>query len=220
MYRELQKSQNTIEKEQSGIYSNEMENYAMKRDVEGMTNGVYDALIVGGGINGAGIARDLALRGLRVALVEKGDFASGTSSSSTKLIHGGLRYLEHFDLRLVFESCRERRILQRIASHLVRPLSFFIPVYKGDKRPLWMVRAGLALYDLLALFRNTHVHGMLSPDEALRQEPTLKRQGLKGVAVYWDCRMDDARLCLENIISAAEAGARRLRIIVSIKISC
>jgi glycerol-3-phosphate dehydrogenase len=147
------------------------------------------------------------LRGLSVALVEKGDFASGTSSASTKLIHGGLRYLEHFDLRLVFESCRERRVLQRIASHLVRPLSFFIPVYKGDKRPLWMVRAGLALYDLLALFRNTHVHGLLSPAEAVKQEPTLKREGLKGVAVYWDCRMDDARLCLENVISAAEAGA-------------
>jgi glycerol-3-phosphate dehydrogenase len=184
-----------------------MEIIEKKRDITGMAARHYDVLIVGGGINGAGIARDLTLRGLRVALVEKDDFASGTSSTSTKLIHGGLRYLENFDLRLVFESSRERRILQRIAPHLVRPLSFFVPVYKGDKRPLWMVRAGLALYDLLALFRNTHVHGLLTADEAVRQEPTLKRKGLKGVAVYWDCRMDDARLCLENVISAAEAGA-------------
>jgi glycerol-3-phosphate dehydrogenase len=184
-----------------------MVNAEIKRDVSRMADRNYDVLVVGGGINGAGIVRDLALCGLKVALVEKGDFASGTSSASTKLIHGGLRYLENFDLRLVFESCRERRILQRIAPHLVRPLAFFIPVYKGDKRPLWMVRAGLALYDLLALFRNTHVHGLLSSEEALKQEPTLKRDGLKGVAVYWDCRMDDARLCLENIISAAEAGA-------------
>ncbi|MBE0501856.1 MAG: glycerol-3-phosphate dehydrogenase [Desulfuromonadales bacterium] len=171
-----------------------------------MASRSYDVLVIGAGINGAGIARDLGLRGLRVALVEKGDFASGTSSTSTKLIHGGLRYLENFDLRLVFESCRERLILQRIAPHLVRPLSFFVPVYKGDKRPLWMVRVGLTLYDLLALFRNTHVHGLLSADEAVRQEPTLKREGLKGVVVYWDCRMDDARLCLENVISAAEVG--------------
>lgn len=179
----------------------------MQRDITGMAGRQYDVLIVGGGINGAGIARDLALRGLQVGLVEKGDFASGTSSASTKLIHGGLRYLESFDLKLVFESCRERRILQQIASHLVRPMPFYIPVYRGDKRPLWMVRAGLALYDLLALFRNTHRHGLLPADAAVEQEPSLKREGLKGVAVYWDCRMDDARLCLENIISAAEAGA-------------
>jgi len=179
----------------------------MQRNIPAMAGKSYDALIIGGGINGAGIARDLALRGLKVALVDKGDFASGTSSASTKLIHGGLRYLETFDLRLVFESCRERRILQKIAAHLVRPIPFFIPVYSGDKRPLWMVRAGLALYDLLALFRNTHVHGLLSAAEAGQLEPTLRPEGLRGVAVYWDCRMDDARLCLENIISAADAGA-------------
>ncbi len=189
------------------IYSVEMQIDGIQRDLASMAGRHYDVLIIGGGINGAGIARDLALRGLQVALVEKGDFASGTSSTSTKLIHGGLRYLESFNLRLVFESCRERRILQKIAAHLVRPMAFFIPVYKGDRRPLWLVRIGLALYDLLAMFRNTHVHGVLAADAAVRQEPQLKRKGLKGVAVYWDCRMDDARLCLENIISAAEAGA-------------
>lgn len=184
-----------------------MKQDAMRRNIDEMAGRHYDVLVIGGGINGAGIARDLAMRGVQVALVEKGDFSSGTSSTSTKLIHGGLRYLESFDLRLVFESCRERRILQKIAAHMVRPMPFFIPVYKGDKRPLWMVRLGLALYDVLAVFRNTHVHGLLSAEEAIKQEPTLKPEGLRGVAVYWDCRMDDARLCLENIISATEAGA-------------
>ncbi|NIQ92998.1 MAG: glycerol-3-phosphate dehydrogenase/oxidase, partial [Desulfuromonadales bacterium] len=118
-----------------------------------------------------------------------------------------LRYLENFDLRLVFEACRERRTLMRIAPHLVHPLRFYVPVYKGDKRPLWMVRAGLFLYDLLAMFRNTHIHGVLSAEKAVAREPALRQQGLRGVAVYWDCRMDDARLCLENVIAASEAGA-------------
>ncbi len=147
------------------------------------------------------------MRGLQVALLEKEDFASGTSSTSTKLIHGGLRYLERFDLRLVFESCRERRVLQTIAPHLVQPMPFYIPVYRDDPRSLLTIRAGLTLYDLLALFRNTHRHRILSAREALRQEPVLRPEGLTGLAVYWDCRMDDARLCLENALAAAEAGA-------------
>jgi glycerol-3-phosphate dehydrogenase len=177
------------------------------RDPSRLTQRRFDVLIVGGGINGAGLARDLALRGLAVALVEQEDFACGTSSASTKLIHGGLRYLENFDLRLVFEACRERRTLQRIAPHLVQPLAFFIPVYKGDPRPLWMVRAGMLLYDTLAMFRNTHRHAILAADEALAREPVLDPKGLSGVAHYWDCRMDDARLCLENVLAAAAAGA-------------
>jgi glycerol-3-phosphate dehydrogenase len=164
-------------------------------------------MIIGGGINGAGIARDLALRGLRVALADKGDFASGTSSASTKLIHGGLRYLERFDLRLVFESCRERQILQSIAPHLVRPLPFFIPVYRDDPRSLLTIRAGMTLYDLLSLLRNNRNHSILSAAEGLEREPALRKTDLQGVALYWDCRMDDARLCLENILAAREAGA-------------
>lgn len=167
----------------------------------------YDVLIIGGGINGAGIARDLAMRGLRIALVEKGDFASGTSSASTKLIHGGVRYLERFDFRLVFESCRERRILQLIAPHLVRPIPFLIPVYSDGPRALPTIRAGMTLYDLLAMFRNTHPHSILTASEAYAREPALRQQGLKGAALYWDCRMDDARLCLENVLAAREAGA-------------
>ena len=177
------------------------------RDFRCLTTGRFDALIIGGGITGAGIARDLALRGAVVALVEQDDFASGTSSRSTKLIHGGLRYLERFDLRLVFESCRERHTLQRIAPHLVRPLPLLIPLYRGAHPSRSMVHAGMLLYDLLAMGRNTRPHRMLSADEARRRQPLLDPKGLTGAALYWDCRMDDARLCLENVIAAREAGA-------------
>lgn len=167
----------------------------------------FDVLVIGGGITGAGIARDLALRGASVALVDQDDFASGTSSRSTKLIHGGLRYLERLELGLVFEACRERRTLQQIAPHLVRPMPLMIPLYRGARRSKALVHAGLTLYDLLALRRNTHPHRIIAADEARRRQPLLDPQGLSGAALYWDCRMDDARLCLENIIAAREAGA-------------
>src|SRR6184192_1180123 len=114
----------------------------------------FDALVIGGGITGAGIARDAALRGLRVALVDKGDFASGTSSRSSRLIHGGVRYLEHGHLHLVFEASAERRRLLRLAPHLVHPLEFIWPVYRGARVPRWKLTAGLTLYDALSLFRN------------------------------------------------------------------
>lgn len=167
----------------------------------------FDVLVIGGGINGAGIARDLAMRGLNVALVEKGDYASGTSSTSTKLIHGGLRYLETFQFGLVYESCRERLTLQQIAPHLVHPFPFLIPIYRPGSRPVWMIRAGMILYDLMALGRNTRPHQILNPAEALQEEPQLNPDGLAGAARYWDCRMDDARLCLENIFAAQSEGA-------------
>lgn len=177
------------------------------RDSAALTRERFDALVIGGGITGAGVARDLALRGARVALVEQDDFGSGTSSRSTKLIHGGLRYLEQFDFRLVFEACRERSVLQRIAPHLVRPLPLMIPIYRGGRRGRATIHAGMLLYDLLALFRNTHPHRMLSAAEARRRQPLLDARGLTGAALYWDCRMDDARLCLENVLAAREAGA-------------
>ncbi|MCM2264216.1 MAG: glycerol-3-phosphate dehydrogenase [Desulfuromonadales bacterium] len=177
------------------------------RDTSRLSGERFDVLIIGGGITGAGIARDLALRGATVVLVEQDDFASGTSSRSTKLIHGGLRYLENFDLGLVFEACRERFILQQIAPHLVRPLPLMIPLYRSARRSRTLVHAGLTLYDLLALGRNTHAHRMLSSDEASQRQPLLDPHGLTGAALYWDCRMDDARLCLENVIAAREAGA-------------
>lgn len=178
----------------------------MRRDVAALRNGEFDLLIVGGGINGAGAARDAAMRGLRVALVEKGDFASGTSSRSSKLVHGGVRYLEQLDFSLVLQASRERRILQAIAPHLVRPLPFLIPIYRGDRRNPALIRLGMWLYDLLALLGNTR-HRMLAPEEALRREPTMRADGLRAAALYYDAQMDDARLCLANVVSAVEHGA-------------
>src|SRR5918912_1190692 len=117
----------------------------MKRDVEALADGTFDLLVLGGGITGAGVALDAATRGLRVALIDKGDFASGTSSASSKLVHGGLRYLEHGHLRLVREALVERRRLLRNAPHLVRPLRFVLPVFRGGRLPAWKALAGLKL---------------------------------------------------------------------------
>jgi glycerol-3-phosphate dehydrogenase len=167
----------------------------------------FDVLVIGGGITGAGIARDAAMRGLRTALVERDDFASGTSSRSSRLVHGGVRYLEHGHLHLVFESSRERRTLLRIAPHLVRPLRFTWPVYRGARIPLWKLGAGLFMYDALAVFRNVQNHRLLAPKEVTGQEPALKREDLVGGAVYYDAATDDARLTLANVIAAEEAGA-------------
>ncbi len=179
----------------------------MQRDLDRLRSERFDLLIIGGGINGCGILRDAALRGFRAALVEKGDFASGTSSKSSKLIHGGLRYLEQMQFGLVHEACRERWTLLKIAPHLVRPLPFVIPIYRGDARGRATVHAGMILYDLMALFRNTKRHRMLSSSEVHELEPHLERAGLTGGALYYDCRMDDVRLCLENVFSAGQAGA-------------
>ena len=147
------------------------------------------------------------MRGLDVALVERNDFASGTSSRSSRLIHGGLRYLEHGHLRLVFESSSERRRLLRLAPHLVRPLAFTWPVYRGARVPRWKLRAGMLLYDLLALFRNAGRHRGLSAEETLEQEPALRRDGLRGGARYFDAATDDSRLTLANALDAAARGA-------------
>src|SRR5207248_10605110 len=122
----------------------------MRRRPDALEGECFDLLVLGGGITGAGVALDAALRGLRVALVDKGDFASGTSSASSKLVHGGLRYLEHGDFRLVYEALHERRRLLRNAPHLVRPLRFVVPFYEGTRVPPWQWRAGLALYGLFA----------------------------------------------------------------------
>src|SRR6516165_1144251 len=122
----------------------------MKRNLQALTDGTFDLLILGGGITGAGVALDASLRGFRVALIDKGDFASGTSSVSSKLIHGGLRYLEHGGFRLVYQALHERQLLLQNAPHLVRPLRFVIPFYKSSRFPPWKWRAGLTFYDLLA----------------------------------------------------------------------
>jgi glycerol-3-phosphate dehydrogenase len=170
-------------------------------------------LIIGGGINGAGAAREAAGRGLKVLLVEAHDFAFGASSRSTKLAHGGLRYLEQRDFRLVGEALKERRILAEVlAPHLVRPLPFLFPVYQGDKRPPWLIRAGMWLYDLLALRGRglIHWHAWLNKTAALQALPALQPEGLLGAAQYWDCQMDDARLVLANVLDAQRLGAKAL----------
>ncbi|MBC7790252.1 MAG: glycerol-3-phosphate dehydrogenase/oxidase [Anaerolineae bacterium] len=164
-------------------------------------------LIVGGGITGCGVARDAALRGLSVALIERRDFASGTSGRSSRLVHGGLRYLEHGHLHLVFEASRERRILSRIAPHLVRPLSFTWPVYENARVSRWKLRAGLLLYDALSLFRNLAGRRSLGPDDVAALEPELRALGIQGGAMYYDAATDDMRLTLANARSAAELGA-------------
>ena len=166
-----------------------------------------DVLVIGGGITGTGIARDAALRGFRTALVDKADFGAGTSSHSSRLIHGGIRYLEQGALGLVFEASRERRVLLRIAPHLVRPLSFLFPVYRGGRVPAWKLRAGMWLYDLLAAFRNAGRHRWLRPKRVRKMEPGLRDRGLAGAALYYDAQTDDARLVLATVRSAARAGA-------------
>jgi glycerol-3-phosphate dehydrogenase len=168
----------------------------------------FDLLVIGGGINGAGIARDAAMRGLRTALVEKGDFASGTSSKSSKLIHGGVRYLEHGNFRLVHVACRERDLLRRrLAPHLVKPLAFLFPVYHGDPVGLLGLAAAMWLYDTLAIFRNIRRHRMLTRKRTLGLEPNVRAEGLRGAALYYDCFTDDARLTLETVLAAEEEGA-------------
>jgi glycerol-3-phosphate dehydrogenase len=170
--------------------------------------GVFDLIIVGGGIIGAGIARDAALRGLRVGLLEKHDFGSGTTAGSTRLIHGGLRYLEMLDLRLVRTDLRERETLLRIAPHLVKPLEFLIPFYGRSLFFRAKLRAGMLLYDALSFDKGLPNHRFLSAAEIRQAEPQLNERGLQGAASYWDAQVSSPeRLCLENLIEARECGA-------------
>jgi len=167
----------------------------------------WDLLVVGGGITGAAAARDAAGRGLSVALVEAGDFAWGTSSRSSRLVHGGLRYLETYDFLLVFEASAERRRLLELAPHLVHPLPFVFPVYRGGPTPFLMLQAGMWLYDGLSLFRNIRRHRILSVKDVATEEPQLRRDGLAGAALYYDAAVDDARITLANARGAHESGA-------------
>ncbi len=180
---------------------------ARNETIASLANHSFDLIIIGGGITGAGTAREAAIRGMRVALVERDDFASGTSSRSSRLVHGGVRYLEHGHLGLVFEASRERRLLLQLAPHLVRPLAFTWPVYRDARVPKWKLRAGLALYDALSLFRNVGRHQSLNPEEVIDAEPALDRNALTGGARYWDAATDDTRLVLATVIAAREAGA-------------
>ena len=165
----------------------------------------FDLLIIGGGINGVGIARDASGRGLRVALCEMGDLAGATSSASSKLIHGGLRYLEHYEFRLVREALAEREVLLTIAPHIVRPMRFIIP-HVPALRPAWMVRLGLFLYDHLS--RRVTLPGSVSVDLAAGALSADFKPGLRRGFAYSDCWVDDARLVVLNARDAADRGAR------------
>jgi glycerol-3-phosphate dehydrogenase len=167
----------------------------------------WDLLVIGGGITGAGIALDAASRGLQVALVERDDYAAGTSSRSTKLIHGGLRYLKQFEFRLVAEVGRERAILHRNAQHVVLPEQLLLPVVKGGTFGYWGVAFGLWLYDRLAGVKRHERRKMLNLSQTLQQEPLLSTQGLKAAGLYSEYRTDDARLTIEVMKTAVTQGA-------------
>lgn len=179
----------------------------MKRHIEAFTDGCFDLCIIGGGITGAGVALDAALRGWRVALIDRGDFASGTSSASSKLIHGGLRYLEYAQFPLVHEALVERGRLLRNAPHLVEPLAFILPFYAGQRIAPWKWRLGLTLYDLLAGRDNIARSRRLSPRCVRSAVRDLRTRDLVGGALYHDALMDDARLCLAVLQTAARCGA-------------
>ncbi|MCH8944039.1 MAG: glycerol-3-phosphate dehydrogenase/oxidase [Proteobacteria bacterium] len=168
----------------------------------------FDVAIVGAGINGAGIARDAALRGLKVVIFDKNDMCSGTSAVSSRLIHGGLRYLEYAEIPLVYESLHERRYLRHIARHLVQPLRICIPIFAGARRGLLLIRLGMIAYDLLSFRKLTPNHEILDAAEIQDREPGLRRDGLRGAACYFDAQVTFAeRLVLENLLAARSAGA-------------
>jgi glycerol-3-phosphate dehydrogenase len=175
------------------------------RNLERLRRESFDVLVLGGGINGAGIARDLALRGVKVALVEQRHFASGTSGKNSQLIHGGLRYLKFLQFHLVRESLRERATLLKLAPHLVTPQPFLMPMYGWRSRIIY--GTGLSLYDWLAGKSNIAPHRVLSSSEVGRIEPSLTRQGLTHGAVFYDCQIHSARFVLENIWDASRHGA-------------
>ncbi len=188
----------------------------MRRATDRLTNETFDILIIGGGVTGACVARDASLRGLTVALIERNDFANATSAHNSKLVHGGLRYLRNFELGLVRESLRERRVWQRIAPHLVHPLPFLVPLYGAGFKARATLSAGLTLYDLLSFDRGRlddpaqrlPRHSWLSAKEALAREPVLDGPNFEGAFQYYDAQMySPERLALECLIDADLHGA-------------
>lgn len=193
---------------------------ARKNNLALLESEYFDVLVVGGGVTGAGVALDAVARGYKVALVEKTDFASGTSSKATKLVHGGIRYLPNFDFPLVHEALTERGILLRIAPFLVQPLGFVLPIYEGDRHPVglpfttpggiglgFILDIGLWLYDILAGRRNMKRHRHLSRAKVMQLAPALVQQGLKDGFMYYDGQTNDARLTMALILTASQYGA-------------
>ncbi|MGO2749401.1 MAG: FAD-dependent oxidoreductase [Pseudoclavibacter sp.] len=173
-----------------------------------LAKGTFDAVVVGAGINGAAIAREAALRGLSVALLERNDFGEGTSAWNSRLIHGGLRYLEHGEIPLVYESLHDREALLHIAPHLIEPMPFIVPLYKHNHLPGWMFRIGMILYDILSLQKSLPSHRHLGVKELATEFPGLRRRGLGGGLHYYDAQISyPERLVLETILSASQAGA-------------
>jgi glycerol-3-phosphate dehydrogenase len=168
----------------------------------------YDVIVIGAGINGLGIVRDAAERGLRVVLVEQEDLCFGVSAWSGRLVHGGLRYLEHGDVPLVRESLRERERLFRLAPHLVKPVRLIMPFYSRNKRPSWLIRVGMLAYDVLSFDKSVKWHRILSSSRVRERFTGMEPTGLSGAALFTDGQVEYAeRLCVELAIAAAGAGA-------------
>lgn len=180
------------------------------KTIQQLSKETFDLVIIGGGITGGGIALDAASRGLKVALIEKGDFASGTSSKSTKLIHGGLRYLKQFDFWLVKEVGSERAIVHKLAPHLVLPEKMLLPLIENGSYGKWLTSIGLKVYDILAQVSGEDKRKMLEKKEAMKLEPLLPKKILKGAGYYAEYRTDDARLTIENIKTSLQYGAKAL----------
>src|ERR1700730_13284678 len=192
---------------------------ARSNNLASLENGQFDGLVIGGGVTGAGVAVDAASRGYKVALVEKADFASGTSSKATKLVHGGVRYLSNFDFGLVHEALVERGLLLQNAPFLVRPLAFVLPMYEGDRHPVGMpittpggiglvflLNCGLLLYDILAGRRNVHRHRHLTFKQVMQSAPSLVTKGLRDGYVYCDAQRNDVPLTMTLLHPAARFG--------------
>ncbi len=182
--------------------------FSKTRDLSITESTTYDVIVIGGGINGAATARDAALRGLKTIIIDKGDFASGTTSWSSRLVHGGLRYLEYFEFNLVRESLAEREILLKSAPHLVHPLQLTIPIYAQGSRSYWEIWAGMILYDILSFDKSLLNHRMLPKTKLKQLFREVNPEGIQGAGQYYDAQAEYAeRLCLENILSAQDAGA-------------
>lgn len=180
----------------------------MKTNRQYLENPIYDVIIIGGGITGAGIIRDATLRGMKTLLLDKGDFASGTSSRSGKLVHGGLRYLKYGHIKLVYESCKERYLLWKIlAPHLVKKIRFIYPFYKFSKTPRWLAAFGIFLYSFIIIFKNLGWPQFISRKDLKILIPELKEDLLTGALGYYDCRASDSRLTIDTLKSAKERGA-------------
>jgi len=175
-----------------------------------LKDSTFDVLVVGGGIVGAGVARDAAMRGLKTALVEQGDFASGTSSRSSRLLHGGMRYLAQGRVGLVREASREKRVVGHIAPHLAQPLAFIFPGRKGTSWALWKLAVGVKLYDALCGMRNFGRSSVLGRQKTIEVLPGISPQGLTGAVRYFDALTNDARLVIDTVRSAAQHGATAL----------